>query len=1391
MRRIVSIVLSLLILAGMSAFTSGVSAAESPIVLYEMRPSDGGVIPFAKGRNADCYYPDAERSGKYGTPEMYPFGTCNLSMDGGFVKMTPKTSEWSTIVFDTVPKELYINDWNHKYLSFMVCSDSAFKGKVKLVDLGGRYQKLFDTDFTGKWQRIVLDISGTDGWYSKDADGKFTVPATVAPYSKEGNNFFGGFKFSLTGTSAAKSYHFDYFGLFSDKATAESYSVLANEGEAFQKLDEEKIEGGFKIVSGIDEENTAVLYNMRVNLGEEIPFAKGRNSDCYFPDAERSGKYGTPEMYTFGSAKLEMTQLGYTKFIPISKEWATIVFDTVPKEMYTNDWEHKYMSFMVCSEKAFSGQVKLEDLGGKCQKIIPVDFTGKWQRITIDLSEVNGWYSKDEGGAFTVPMTYSPYSKEGNSFFGGFKFYLTGNSKCNYYYIDYFGLFADKAKADAFSVMAKEGESVSASLMEEGKEVMEAVKFYQDKKGDDFLYELRPAYGKEVPYGISRYAPTKCYYPLGKGGDTERPEMYTWGTGEICVDGDYVKFTPAKTEPMRITFDTSPSTYYMDYAKPYFTMVIKTSRAFEGSIGFKTLDSLYQKFFPVSFTGEWQKIILDLSDPNGWEKRDENKVYYLYNQTPFSKEINKLYGGHQMTLAGTNETEYFLFDYIMMFDTLEKAQSFKGLAEVEDSAFSEVEERRTIMSAKSRPSNYFMTGYTDGTFKPNQGMTRAEAATVIARLMDSERVISEERPTSFTDMPMTEWYYKYVSYLEKYGINKGVFEGEFKGAQPITRAEFVKLCANAGAFDPAKVQNVTKSFSDVNDGTQFKTEILAAAESGIINGYSDGTFGPSKTLTRAEITTILTRILGIEERKDKPQKFSDLDASHWAYGIIMAVVSTADYEAGTAKIAEVDALTEKRIEEIRNSPTTVVPGEGGTAYYVSVSGNDANDGKTPETAWQSLEKVSKHTYNKGDVVYFKRGDIFRIPADKDVLRITQGVSYSAYGEGDKPKIYGSPENGADPSMWTLYDKEHNIWRYERQMIDQGTLIFNGGEKWAKTQRMYFRNGRFCNADSTAFDMKKSLSENLSMFCETIPENNVPVPSTTKGYLYLRCDDGNPGEVFDSIEFMPSRHMIKAQNNPYGFKDTVIENLCVMYGGSHGIHASTVDNFTVRNCEFGFIGGGHQSFSDTTSIGSTGGRGVRFGNAIETGYGDGYYVYNNYIYQCYDCGITFQSTNRDVTVTNVHFDNNVIEKCQYSIEYWVDPADKDITKYYIGDYTINNNIMREAGVGISQLRPDKGGAAHIKGWTKYNAVKDNSYVISGNIFDRSRDMMVHIGLPALTAETSKPVMKDNVWIQYYSTEENNSSFGEYERSGVQLSYNDDILVTFKKYGILDTSVYYVK
>ena len=73
----------------------------------------------------------------------------------------------------------------------------------------------------------------------------------------------------------------------------------------------------------------------------------------------------------------------------------------------------------------------------------------------------------------------------------------------------------------------------------------------------------------------------------------------------------------------------------------------------------------------------------------------------------------------------------------------------------------------------------------------------------------------------------------------------------------------------------------------------------------------------------------------------------------------------ADYEK------DADAIVEK----IKNSPTSITV--TGTTYYVSNNGNDNRDGKTPETAWKTLDRVSRQKYNSGDAVLFERGGLWR------------------------------------------------------------------------------------------------------------------------------------------------------------------------------------------------------------------------------------------------------------------------------------------------------------------------------------------------------------------------------------------------------------------------------
>ena len=120
-------------------------------------------------------------------------------------------------------------------------------------------------------------------------------------------------------------------------------------------------------------------------------------------------------------------------------------------------------------------------------------------------------------------------------------------------------------------------------------------------------------------------------------------------------------------------------------------------------------------------------------------------------------------------------------------------------------------------------------------------------------------------------------------------------------------------------------------------------------------------------------------------------------------------------------LAQIDKKARQLKEEILSMPDS--EDFAGAVYYVSADGDDGNDGLSPENAWKTLAKVSSFDFCEGDAVRFRRGDVFR-----GCVKTRAGVKYCAFGEGKKPKLYGSEKNLADPALWELYDSEKNIWK---------------------------------------------------------------------------------------------------------------------------------------------------------------------------------------------------------------------------------------------------------------------------------------------------------------------------------------------------------------------------
>lgn len=191
--------------------------------------------------------------------------------------------------------------------------------------------------------------------------------------------------------------------------------------------------------------------------------------------------------------------------------------------------------------------------------------------------------------------------------------------------------------------------------------------------------------------------------------------------------------------------------------------------------------------------------------------------------------------------------------------------------------------------------NQYLFGYPEGTFGPDQNMTRAEVAQMFYNLLVDKNVAIT---ASFEDVPADAWYAKSVNTLASMGIISGVGENRFEPERSITRAEFTSMAMKftKGALDGTNV------FSDVHSGDWFYEAVVGSIQYGWIEGYEDGTFRPENRITRVEVTSIVNKMLGrfadrefVAGHADELNSFSDVTSTHWGYYHIVEATNSHTY----------------------------------------------------------------------------------------------------------------------------------------------------------------------------------------------------------------------------------------------------------------------------------------------------------------------------------------------------------------------------------------------------------------------------------------------------------------------------------------------------------------
>lgn len=204
---------------------------------------------------------------------------------------------------------------------------------------------------------------------------------------------------------------------------------------------------------------------------------------------------------------------------------------------------------------------------------------------------------------------------------------------------------------------------------------------------------------------------------------------------------------------------------------------------------------------------------------------------------------------------------------------------------------------RRAAELNRRDHTAFLVGYAEGTFGPERNMTRAEVTTMFARLLTEQIEADKTYSSTFSDVAKGCWAANYIGYMQQFGIVTGYTDGSFRPNAPVTRAEFAAIASRfekltQGSKSFTDVPDTHWAVKYINfaatrgwvtgyaDGTFKPEHSITRAEVAAVT---------CRLLERSADQTYIRSHIG------ELRTFADVTESHWAYWYVMEAANGHDY----------------------------------------------------------------------------------------------------------------------------------------------------------------------------------------------------------------------------------------------------------------------------------------------------------------------------------------------------------------------------------------------------------------------------------------------------------------------------------------------------------------